>query len=149
MSVINSPSTHPSIRIRIRIRILRPAIKCVSLLRVHRKRNDLHNAEQYGRGWQLFLHGHNLMTTMSWHNNEIFRLVGATHVNFILLTLRISHKHVCLLTEGVLGWVGNRTFHYARFRFSFLIWFFGFFFVGICFGLSFVCVKSSVNVPRK
>jgi len=86
MSVIKTPHS---------ISFCRPAIKGVFIgngLGGGGLARDLHNAEQYGRAWQLFLHAHNLMTTMSWHNNEMrLQAFGPEpHVNFILLTLRIS-----------------------------------------------------------
>jgi len=97
MSVIKTPHS---------ISFCRPAIKGVFIgngLGGGGLARDLHNAEQYGRAWQLFLHAHNLMTTMSWHNNEMrLQAFGSEpHVNFILLTLRISRltqkkTHTCL-----------------------------------------------------
>jgi len=102
MSVIKTPHS---------ISFCRPAIKGVFIgngLGGGGLARDLHNAEQYGRAWQLFLHAHNLMTTMSWHNNEMrLQAFGSEpHVNFILLTLRISRLTQKKNTH-VFGGIGN------------------------------------------
>jgi len=119
MSVIKTPHS---------ISFCRPAIKGVFIgngLGGGGLARDLHNAEQYGRAWQLFLHAHNLMTTMSWHNNEMrLQAFGPEpHVNFILLTLRISRLTQNKKTHTCLGGF----FHCPNFVFlSFSDFFFGF-----------------------